>query len=77
MTPLINLATPISSERVRSFQPPWRTVYVYRCVNGHETRVFANSFRGKRPEPSVGAIVCPLCERVELCKTGDSISISA
>ena len=55
----INLRTPIRSERVRGFQPPWRTVYVYRCAScGAERRVRARSFRGTNPEPSVGAIRC-------------------
>lgn len=55
----IDLRTPARSERVRDFQPPWRTVYVYRCpLCGHERRVRANSFRGAKAEPSLGAIVC-------------------
>lgn len=63
MTPcpgILDLSRPIRSERVRDFQPPWRTVYIYRCPNcGQETRVRAGSFRGTRPEPSRGAITCP------------------
>lgn len=55
---LIDLRKPIRSERVRDFQPPWRTVYIYRCQCGSERRVRAGSFRGSRPEPSLGAIVC-------------------
>lgn len=58
----INLATPVRSERVRAFQPPWRTVWIYECRNGHTVRVNANSFRGKTPVPSTGAITCPQCE---------------
>jgi hypothetical protein len=58
----INLATPIRSERVRDFQPPWRTVYIYRCANGHEVRVRAGSFIGRNPTPSKGAIYCPQCK---------------
>lgn len=59
---VINLATPVRSERVRWFQPPWRTVFIYRCSKcGKETRVFANSFRGRTPVPSVGGIACPHC----------------
>lgn len=54
----INLRTPTHSERVRGFQPPWRTVYVYRCACGAEHRMRANSYRGSRPEPSVGGIRC-------------------
>lgn len=56
----LNLSTPIRSERVRGFQPPWRTVYVYRCsACRQETRVGANAYRGRTPEPGVGAITCP------------------
>lgn len=62
---LLNLQTPVRSERRRQFQPPWYTVYVYRCpACNNETTIRANSFRGTRPEPSVGAIACPHCERV-------------
>lgn len=58
--PLLNLMRPVRSERVRDFQPPWRTVYVYRCeACGKETRVRANSFRGTTPTTGVGAIRCP------------------
>lgn len=39
---LVNLAGPARRERVRGFQPPWYTVLIYRCANGHETRVRAN-----------------------------------
>ena len=59
---LIVLGTPVRSEKVRSFQPPWRTVFVYRCSEGHEVRVGAHSFRGKTAVPGVGAIECPQCE---------------
>jgi len=53
----------IGSERVRGFQPPWRTVYKYKCPEcGEITRVRAGSFRGGRPEPSLGAILCPHCK---------------
>lgn len=56
---IVNLSAPIRAERVRDFQPPWRTVYVYRCKScGQERRVRANSFRGHTPVPSTGAIVC-------------------
>jgi DNA-directed RNA polymerase subunit RPC12/RpoP len=59
---IINLSTPIRSERVRDFQPPWRTVFVYKCSKcNKETRVRASSFRGKTPVPSTGAIRCPHC----------------
>ena len=61
---LINLSAPIRSERVRDFQPPWRTVYVYECRQCHnETRVRANSYRGTTPEPGTGALACPYCNR--------------
>lgn len=37
---VLNLARPVRSERVRGFQPPWYTVFVYRCdACGGETRV--------------------------------------
>lgn len=59
----LNLSTPVRSERVRDFQPPWRTVFVYKCgACKNETRVRANSFRGKTAVPSVGAITCPHCK---------------
>ena len=61
----IKLSTPIRSERVRDFQPPWRTVFVYQCGNGHEVRVRANSYSGKTPVPGTGAIMCPQCERMD------------
>ena len=66
----IDLQTPIGRERVRGFQPPWRTVFVYRCPGcQQETRMFANSYIGfrrtrrgtlalGRPVPSVGGIRC-------------------
>lgn len=61
---VINLGTPIRSERVRGFQPPWRTVFVYRCPTcSQETRVRAGSYRGNRAEPGVGGIMCHHCER--------------
>jgi len=56
---LIDLRQPIGSERRRGFQPPYYTVYKYRCPKcGRERAIRANSFRGSRPEPSVGAILC-------------------
>jgi hypothetical protein len=56
---MIDLRHPVRSEKIRWFQPPWRTVYVYQCKEcGGEVRVLANSFRGSRPEPSVGSIRC-------------------
>ena len=60
---LIDLARPTRSVRERGFQPPWYTVYVYECRScGGTVRVRAGSFRGSRPEPSVGAILCPHCK---------------
>jgi hypothetical protein len=58
----IDLSKPTRTERVRGFQPPWRTVFVYHCQHGHEVRVRASSFRGKTPVPSTGAITCPVCK---------------
>ena len=55
----INLSQPSQSERVRGFQPPWHTVYIYTCRScGTSHRVRASAFRGTRPEPSTGAIRC-------------------
>lgn len=63
---MIDLQRPIKTERVRSFQPPWRTVFVYECPDCKGlVRVRANSFRGKRPVPGVGAIYCPHCHKGE------------
>lgn len=60
---IVNLRTPVRRERIRGFQPPWRTVFVYRCPSAHEIRVNAGAFRGARAEPAIGAITCPQCER--------------
>jgi hypothetical protein len=55
----IDARHPMRSERVRGFQPPWRTVFVYKCsACGATHRMRASSFRGTRPEPAVGAFVC-------------------
>jgi len=66
----IDLQAPISSERVRGFQPPWRTVFVYRCLACSRTvRVRANAYYGLRrtksgrvvpgtPVPGIGGIQC-------------------
>ena len=55
----INLSQPSQSERVRGFQPPWHTVYIYTCRScGTSHRVRASAFRGTRPEPGTGAIRC-------------------
>jgi hypothetical protein len=57
----INLAIPLSATRVRDFQPPWRTVYLYRCPQCHrDIRVRAGAFMGRRAVPGVGGIVCGL-----------------
>lgn len=57
---MIDLQRPIRTERRRGFQPPWYTVYIYKCPKcGNEVTVRANSFRGRNPEPGIGAIVCP------------------
>jgi hypothetical protein len=56
---IIDMRRPVGAERVRGFQPPWRTVYVYRCAAcGAEHRVRASSFRGATPEPLVGGMYC-------------------
>jgi DNA-directed RNA polymerase subunit RPC12/RpoP len=56
---LIDLSHPCASERVRGFQPPWRTVYIYKCAKcGQTVRVGAGSFRGTVPMPSTGAVLC-------------------
>ncbi len=56
---LINLRTPVGSERRRGFQPPYYTVYLYKCpACGSRKVVRANSFRGRTPEPGIGAIRC-------------------
>lgn len=59
---MIDLRRPVRSERVRGFQPPRRTVYVYVCpVTGRELRMRAGSFSGGRPVPGVGAVMCACC----------------
>lgn len=56
---LINLETPVGQERRRGFQPPYYTVYKYRCAKcGAMRYIRANSFRGKTPHPGRGAIRC-------------------
>lgn len=56
---IINLSTPSGSVRERGFQPPWHTVYLYTCPGcSAQHRIRANSFRGSRPEPGTGGIVC-------------------
>lgn len=55
---IIDMRKPIASERVRGFQPPWRTVFVYRCSCGAKMRMRAGSFRGGTAEPSIGGVRC-------------------
>ena len=56
---VVNLDTPVRSERVRGFQPPWRTVFIYRCpACKREIRVRANGSNGGRPSIGPGAILC-------------------
>jgi hypothetical protein len=59
----IDLSRPIASEKRRSFQPPWYTVFIYKCPVGHRVAVRACAFRGKTPEPGRGAITCPQCDQ--------------
>ena len=61
---LINLACPIGQELERmGFQPHWRTVFKYQCEAGHQVKVLASAFSGRKPVPGVGAIECPKCKR--------------
>jgi hypothetical protein len=72
----IDLQRPIKSERVRSFQPPWRTVHVYKCDGcKNEVRVNANSFVGKHAVPGRGAIACPHCEKPKVNEETMSVNI--
>jgi DNA-directed RNA polymerase subunit RPC12/RpoP len=60
----IDLSKPSGSERVRDFQPPYRTVFKYNCPDcGKEVKVRANSFMGKTAVPGKGAISCPHCSQ--------------
>ena len=66
---LLDLRYPIRRERRRGFQPPWYTVYIYRCgACGRETTVRASAFRGRTPEPGIGAITCLHCDIAILAK---------
>jgi len=58
----LDLRRPTGSRRERDNSGRWRTVFEYLCSLGHKVDVFANSFRGTTPEPSVGGIACPQCE---------------
>lgn len=63
MKTVIDLSNPKRSERRRSFQPPWYTVFIYECLNcKREVQVRANSFRGRRAVPDHGGIYCPHCD---------------
>jgi len=56
---VIRLDSQIRSERRRSFQPPWYTVYIYRCPKcARERAIRANAYRGRNPEPGIGGIRC-------------------
>lgn len=59
---LIDLSKPIRKEKVKWFQPPWRIMFIYHCPSGHEVRIYANSYKGKKAVPGIGKIVCPQCE---------------
>ena len=55
----IDLQRPNRARRVRGFQPPWRTVFDYRCpACGSLTTMRASAFRGKYAEPGIGATIC-------------------
>lgn len=55
----MDLQRPVRSERRRGFQPPYYTVYVYRCPDCQRERfIRASSFRGRTPVPAIGAMVC-------------------
>jgi hypothetical protein len=58
----IDLRRPTGSHREQGANGRCRTVFEYLCPLGHEVNVFASSFRGTTPEPSVGGIACPQCE---------------
>jgi hypothetical protein len=56
---IINMATPVRSERRRQFQPPYYTVFIYVCPTCKaEHTLRANTFRGKRAVVGTGAILC-------------------
>ncbi len=59
---MIDLSRPLRSEKRKGFQPPWYTVWVYECpMCKRLTYIRAGAFRGKYPEPGLGAIQCE-CE---------------
>lgn len=60
---VIDLQHPARSERVRWFEPPWRTVWIYRCPRcGSERRLFASVYRGSNRRdghaPMLGGMRC-------------------
>lgn len=56
---IMDLSRPIGAERVRGFQPPWYTVWRYRCPKcGAEMRIRASRFHGRNPAPEIGGVYC-------------------
>lgn len=56
---IMDLSRPCGSKRVRGFQPPWYTVFVYRCPKcGAESRIRAGAFRGKNAVTGIGGVYC-------------------
>lgn len=56
---LIDLSKPLRSEKVRGFQPPWRTVFIYACpICKTELRMCASRFMGGVPVPELGTVRC-------------------
>lgn len=49
---------PARRERRRGFQPPWYTVFVYKCRCGAEHTIRANSYIGTRAVEPVGGFIC-------------------
>lgn len=58
----IDLQRPVGQKKVRAGWGKWRTAFIYKCGQGHEVSVLCSAYRGKTPEPGVGAIMCPQCE---------------
>jgi hypothetical protein len=52
---VINLREPIGSERVRGFQPPWYTVWIYKCGHCEQEVRIKQNWSGPAP---LGAIAC-------------------